>query len=135
MLYIKLHHNMGGMILKLCICLFIIYGVVINQFTIFEKSICIFMAILGIIDALKITKYDHVEKVKYEFFDNYFLMYNTEIVLEVEYDQIEKIKSRKDCYLFIIGKIPMPIGRNTFKGITQQELINFIKNKTDIKIK
>lgn len=51
----------------------------------------------------------------------------------MSYELIEKIKNKKDCYLFIVSNTPMIVGKK-FKGITDQELKKFIKEKTNINI-
>lgn len=53
--------------------------------------------------------------------------------MEISYELIEKIKNKKDCYIFIVLKTPMVIGKK-FKGITDQELKEFIKERTNISI-
>lgn len=134
MLYVKLHHETKLLLLKLSMCLFIIYGSIIADLNIIDEIVFMLFAMLGIFDTLKIKESKHINKVKYEFFENHFLVYNAEIGMEVSYELIEKIKSKKDYYFFIVAKTPMIIGKNSFKGVTNQELKKFIKRKTSISI-
>ena len=134
MLYIKLHHETKLLILKLFMCLFIIYGSIITDLNMIDKIMFVFIAMFGIFDTLRIKESRHINKIKYEFFENYFLVHNSEMGMEVSYELIEKIKSKNDYYFFIVAKAPMIIGKNSFKGVTNQELKKFIKRKTSISI-
>lgn len=109
------------------------YGSIITNLNIINKFICVSFAILGIIDTLKIKEKRNLNKIEYKFYENYFIVHNREIGMEVSYELIEKIKNKKDCYIFIVLKTPMVIGKK-FKGITDQELKEFIQEKTNISI-
>lgn len=109
------------------------YGSILTNLNEIDKIICLFFAILGIIDTLKIKEKRNINKIEYKFYENYFIVHNTEIGMEISYELIERIKNKKDCYIFIVLKTPMVIGKE-FKGITDQELKKFIKEKTNINI-
>ena len=109
------------------------YGSILTNLNEIDRIICLFFAILGIIDKLKIKEKRNINKIEYKFYENYFIVHNKEIGMEVSYELIERIKSKKDCYIFIVLKTPMVIGKK-FKGITEQELKEFIKEKTNINI-
>lgn len=130
MWYEKIYKELPLIILKLSICIFIIIASLILDLHRIDKAFCIFMALLGIKNTLEIKGERVLETtIKYDFFENYFILDNERIKLKVEYAEIDTVINCKNYYYFIADKIPMVVAKNGFSLGNLKELDKLIRNK------
>ena len=81
------------------------------------------MALLGIKDTIEIKGKRVLETtIKYDFFNDYFILDNERIKLKVEYVEINTVINCKNYYYFIADKVPMVVAKNGFTLGTIKEL-------------
>lgn len=120
---------------KVLICLFIITTSIILDLNILNKVFFIIMGILGIIDTFKVkeTKASNLKNLKYDFYENYFLVNNGEMILEIQYTDVDSIIEKKNYYFLNVKKIPIIIDKNSFTLGTNQEFKKIMKKATKFK--
>lgn len=135
MIYKKFYQDLPIIVLKITICISIIILCIILDIDVLEKVIYMFMSILGIIDTFKIKeeKAKDLKLLKYEFFEDYFLVNNQKIIFEIEYKEINNVIEAKNYYYFIIDKIPMVIAKDGFIYGNNEELKKLINRKRSSK--
>lgn len=127
-LYEKICKELPIIILKLTICTFIIIASLILDLHRIDKVFCIIMALLGIKDTIEIKGKRVLETtLKYDFFENYFILDNERIRLKVEYSEINTVINCKNYYYFIADKVPMVVAKNGFTLGTLKELDKLIR--------
>ncbi len=132
MFYKKIYQYPYIVLIKLIICLFIIITSIILKIDTITKILFIYISILGIIDTFKVkeVKSSKLKSVKYDFFEDYFLVNNKEIILEVAYSDIDFIIEKEAHYFFSVLKVPMILDKNSFTIGTKEELKDILKQKT-----
>ena len=121
--------------IKVLICLFIIITSIILDLNIVNKVFYIIMGILGIIDTFKVkeTKSSRLKNIKYDFYENYFLVNNGEMILEIQYREVDTIIEKKNYYFLNVKKVPVIIDKNSFTLGTNQEFKKIMKKATKFK--
>lgn len=126
--YDRICKELPVIILKLLICIFIIITSLILDLHRIDKAFCIIMALLGIKDTIEIKGKRVLDTtLKYDFFENYFILDNERIRLKVEYAEINTIINCKNYYYFIADKVPMVVAKNGFTLGTLKELDKLIR--------
>lgn len=131
MFYNKIFYHKYITILKFLICMFIIFLSILLDMNVIDMAFCLFMSILGLVDTVKpdnvnINK-EHI--LRYDFFDDFFQVTNNELMIEVDYNCIEKIIEVKNYYYFIIKKSIMIVSKTGFTQGNNKDLKKFIKKR------
>ena len=129
--YAKVHKIKFLDFLKIAVCIFIIIcSIVLLKRGENEFIICIGFAIWGIQDVYKgIHKSIKKGKIVYEFYDDYFEVKTGEIILQVDYNVIEKIITDSDTYYIILNKCGLFMDKDNFTIGEKDEILNFFKEK------
>lgn len=131
MFYKKFYNQIHITTLKLAICTFIIISSIILNMNEIDRIFCIFMAVIGIADTLKVKEQraDNITVLKYDFFDNCFQVNNSKITIEVDYNCVERIIDTNNYYYLVIQKSLMMISKSGFTVGKREEFKNIIENK------
>lgn len=131
MFYNKIFYHKYITAIKFLVCIFIIFSSILLDINFIDKVFCLFMSILGLLDTFKPdnVKIDREHILKYDFFDDCFQVTNNELMIEVDYNCIEKIIEVKNYYYFIIKKSIMIVSKNGFTQGNKKDLKKFIKQR------
>ena len=120
-------------IFKFIICLFIIiYSIFLLNKNNIETIIYILFAIWGLKNTVikKIRK----EKLIYKFYDDHFEVNVSDRSLYVDYKIISEVVEEEKNYYIILNKSGLFIDKNSFVIGTGDNMLNFLKEKFNIKI-
>lgn len=120
-------------IIKFSICLFIIiYSIFLLNKNNIETIIYILFAIWGLKNTVikKIRK----EKLIYKFYDDHFEVNVSDRSLYVDYKIISEVVEEEKNYYIILNKSGLFIDKNSFVIGTGDNMLNFLKEKFNIKI-
>lgn len=115
--------------IKLFMCTFIIIASTKIDMNSMDRKFCIIMAVLGIVDVFMVKRIKNKKVLKYEFFDNYFQVNNNKMLIEIDYDCIERVIEKEKYYYLIIKKSIMMISKDGFKIGNKKEIKDFIEEK------
>lgn len=120
--------------IKILMCLSIFVLIWFVDFTIGEKVFCVFMAILGVLDIIKLNvkRVKNIKKMEYIFFANIIEVSNGVEKMRLKYMDIKEIMmtkkyyyiTTKDYYIFALDLKGFKIGNG-------KELINFIISRAE----
>lgn len=128
--YAKIHKTSLIDIFKISICIFII----ICSLILFSEEkitiIYILFALWRIKDTIEQIN-PKIDKAKliYRFYEEYLEVVIGDMILEIEYGDIQNFIKEDDLYFIILKRCGFFIDRNSFVIGTDEELLNFIKSK------
>lgn len=129
--YAKVHRIKLLDILKTAMCLtIIICSLIILKRGEYDAIIYIGFAIWGLRDTYKrVNVISKKGKLIYEFYDDFFEVKTTDIILKVDYEVIKEIISEQDVYYIILEKCGLFLDKNNFTIGEKDEILDFLKTK------
>lgn len=118
-------------ILKSVFCIFLLYSAIVLNIHQVDRVVYLFLSIIGIVDTFSIKEARKSRKsvLKYEFFDDCFLVNNSKCIVEIDYDCIKKIVELNNCYYLIIINSIIMLSKNGFKLGNKDDIRKFIEQR------
>ena len=125
----RFHKNLSQTIPFLIICVLLVLLSFFLSTHYIDRLFTFCIGIVGIISVFNFTNKTNIKTLDYIFYEDYFIMSNQRLLMEIEYSELTYLVDTEDYYYFYSYDIPVVINKNGFTLGTNADFEKFIDKK------